>query len=98
MIMRIFQVVTRPGKEAAFSDFFHKTAIPLMQNTKGLISVMPGRARPDSPREFCFVMVWESLDALKAFVGTDYRTPHIDPAEDALVETRNIRHYDLVEL
>ncbi|MBS8228145.1 antibiotic biosynthesis monooxygenase family protein [Vannielia litorea] len=95
MIMRIFQVVTRPGKEAEFARFFHDTAIPLMKSTPGIAQVLPGAARPESPREFSFVMVWESLEALKAFVGEDYTTPHIDPAEDALVESRSIRHYDL---
>ncbi|MGR3795061.1 putative quinol monooxygenase [Vannielia sp. SX4] len=95
MIIRIFQVVTRPGKEEAFSRFFHDTAIPLMQGTPGIVQVLPGAARPETPREFSFVMVWESLDALKAFVGEDYTTPHIDPAEQALVESRSIKHYDL---
>ena len=95
MIMRIFQVVTRPGKEAEFARFFHDTAIPLMKSPPGIAQVLPGAARPESPREFSFVMVWESLEALKAFVGEDYTTPHIDPAEDALVESRSIRHYDL---
>ncbi|EAU45246.1 putative quinol monooxygenase [Salipiger bermudensis] len=98
MILRLFQVTTRPGKEAEFSRFFHEVAIPLMNTTDGIVSVLPGAARVDSPREFAFVMVWRDLDALKAFVGEDYTTPHIDPAEDALVESRSIRHYDLAEI
>lgn len=97
MIMRIFQVVVRPGKEAEFGRFFHETAIPLMRGTKGVVQVLPGAPRPESPRKFGFVMVWENLDALKAFVGDDYRSPHIDPAEADLVESRSIAHYDLVE-
>ncbi len=97
MIVRIFQVTTRPGKEDAFAKFFHETAIPLMKGTKGIVSVLPGAARSESPREFSFVMVWEDLDALKAFVGEDYESPHIDPAEAELVESRSIKHYDLVE-
>jgi hypothetical protein len=97
MILRIFQVVTHPGKEAAFARFFHETAIPLIKGTNGIVSVLPGAPRPDSPREFSFVMVWQDLDALKAFVGDDYQSPHIDPAEAELVESRSIRHYDLVE-
>ena len=32
-------------------------------------------------------MVWRDLDALKAFVGEEYQSPHIDPAEAELVET-----------
>ncbi|MHA7775073.1 antibiotic biosynthesis monooxygenase family protein [Roseibium sp. M-1] len=97
MIMRIFQVVIRPGKEADFSRFFHETAIPLMKGTPGIVSVLPGAARADSPREFSFVMVWKDLASLKAFAGEDYKSPHIDPAEAELVESRTIRHYDLVE-
>lgn len=98
MIMRIFQVITHPGKEEAFSTFFHDTAIPLMKGTEGIVTVLPGAPRPESPREFSFVMIWESLDALKAFVGEDYQSPHIDPAEAELVAHRTIKHYDLVEV
>ena len=97
MIMRIFQVVTKPGKEAAFERFFRETAIPLMKGTEGVVQLLPGAARPDSPREFSFVMVWRDLRALKAFVGEDYASPHIDPAEADLIESRSIRHYDLVD-
>ena len=96
MIMRIFQVTVRPGKKAEFSRFFHETAIPLMQNTEGIVQILPGAPRSETPREFSFVMVWSSLDALKAFVGEDFNSPHIDPAEAELVESRNIKHYDLV--
>ena len=96
MIMRIFQVVVRPGKEEEFGHFFHGTAIPLMKSTEGIVSVLPGAPRPDSPREFSFVMVWKDLDSLKAFVGEDYQSPHIDAAEAELVETRTIKHYEFV--
>ena len=97
MIMRIFQVVIRPGKEAEFAKFFYETAIPLMKGTEGIVTVLPGAPLPDSPREFSFVMVWKDLDALKAFAGEEYQNPHIDPAEAELVESRTIKHYDLVE-
>ncbi len=97
MIMRIFQVTSRPGKEQAFSTFFHDTAIPLMKNTKGIVQVLPGAPHADRPREFSFVMIWENLEALKAFVGDDYQAAHVDPAEDELVESRSIHHYELVE-
>lgn len=97
MIMRIFQLTTKPGKEAEFAKFFHDTAIPLMKGTDGIVQVLPGAPRADSPREFSFVMVWKDLDALKAFVGEDYESPHIDPAEAELVESRTIKHYEFVD-
>ncbi|WP_338548204.1 antibiotic biosynthesis monooxygenase family protein [Roseovarius phycicola] len=96
MIMRIFQVLVREGKEKEFGDFFHNTAIPLMKGMDGIVQVLPGAPRADSPREFCFVMIWRDLASLKAFVGQDYQSPHIDPAEAELVEARAIKHYDLV--
>lgn len=96
MIMRIFQVVTRTGKEKEFSDFFHQTAIPLMKSTEGIVEVLPGAPHSDSPREFSFVMVWRDLDALRKFTGENYQDPHIYPAEAELVESRTIKHYELV--
>lgn len=97
MIMRIFQVTVKPGKENEFSKFFHETAIPLMRGTKGIVQVLPGASRKDSPREFSFAMIWDGLESLKAFVGDDYQCPHIDPAEAELVEARSIKHYELVD-
>ncbi len=97
MIMRVFQVLTKPGKEREFGAFFHKIAIPLMKRTPGIVQVLPGAPRADSPREFSFVMVWKDLASLKAFVGEDYQSAHVDPAEAELVEARWIKHYDLVE-
>ncbi len=97
MIIRIFQVLARPGKEEEFSKFFHETAIPLMRGTEGIVTVLPGAPRANSPREFSFVMVWKDLRSLKRFVGEDYQSPHIDPAEAELVESRSIKHYELVE-
>ena len=80
MIMRVFQVTTKAGKEKDFGEFFHQTAIPLMKETEGIVQVLPGSPRADSPREFSFVMIW-----------------NVDPAEAELVESRSIKHYDLVE-
>ena len=97
MIMRIFQVTAKNGKEEEFGDFFHNTAIPLMRGTDGIVQVLPGAPRPESPREFSFVMIWKDLASLKAFVGDDYQTPHIDPAEAELVASRSIKHYEFVE-
>lgn len=97
MLMRIFQVTTRPGKEEEFGTFFHETAIPLMKGTPGIVQVLPGAPRSDSPREFSFVMIWKDLASLKAFVGDDYQSAHVDPVEAELVESRTIKHYDLIE-
>ena len=98
MIMRVFQVTTHPGKEADFGKFFHETAIPLMKATPGLKALYPGAPRESSSREFCMVMIWEDLDALKAFVGEDYDYPHIHDDEAELVAARTVKHYEFVDV
>lgn len=97
MIVRVFQVETQPGKEAEFADFFYNTAIPLMRRQGGLETLIPCAPRKESPNEFGMVMVWKDLEAMKAFVGEDWRSAHILPEEAALVKTRRINHYELVE-
>lgn len=96
MIMRIFQVTTQPGKAGEFGRFFHGTALPLMRRTEGLVDVWPGTPRADSPDDFCMVMLWRDLDALKAFAGEDYANPHILPEEAELVAARSISHYEFI--
>ncbi|MGV6805379.1 MAG: hypothetical protein ACWA49_14360 [Ruegeria sp.] len=97
MIIRIFQVVTRPGKEEEFGKFFNETAIPPMKETKGIVQVIPGAPHADTPREFSLVMVREDLEFLIAFVGDEISSPHIDSGEAELVESRSINHYEFVD-
>ena len=97
MIVRIFQVRTHPGKEAAFAKFFTETAIPLMRRQDGLERLIPALPRPESPHDFAMIMVWRDLAALEAFVGEDWREAHVDPAEAELVAERRLSHYDLAD-
>ncbi|NRG16191.1 antibiotic biosynthesis monooxygenase [Rhizobiales bacterium] len=97
MIIRIFRVTVHDGKRAEFEDFFRNTAIPLVRSQPGIISVAAGVPRPESPNEFCMIMVWKDVDSLKAFAGEDWREPHIHPDEAALVHDRSLHHYELAE-
>ena len=97
MIVRVFQVTVHEGKEKQFEEFFREEALPLVRRQPGLVSVTAGTPRPETPRAFCMVMVWQDVDALRAFASEDWRQPHILPEEAALVEARTLGHYDLVE-
>lgn len=95
MIVRIFQVSIFEDKVDEFRRFFIETAIPLVKSQPGLVSLTAGLPRPDSPTEFSMVMVWENVDAIRAFSGEDWQQPHIDPAEAELVRDRRLSHYEL---
>ena len=95
MIVRVFQVTVHDGRRDRFEDFFLNTALPLMREQPGLVSLTAGLPRAETPNEFCMVMVWRDLEAMKAFVGEDWRDPHIHPDEAELVRERTIHHYEL---
>ena len=96
MILRIFRVTVVPERLDAFRTFFLEKAVPLMRSTDGVEQVLLGLPRPESPNDFAVVMVWRDLQSLEAFLGGDWRVPHIDPDEIGVVETRALDHYDLV--
>ena len=97
MIVRVFQVTAQEGKEREFEEFFREEALPLVARQPGLVSVTAGVPRAETPRDFCMVMVWRDVESLKAFAGEDWQKPHIHPDEAALVESRTLSHYELVE-
>jgi quinol monooxygenase YgiN len=97
MIVRIFRVTVHPHKRAEFERFFVETGIPLTRAQPGLVSLTAGLPRPETPDEFAMVMVWRDLEAMKAFVGEDWRSAHIHPDEAEMVRERQISHYELVE-
>ena len=56
-----------------------------MQGQQGLESVSACLPEPTTPNDFAVIIVWRDLDSLRAFVGEDWRTPHIHPDEAGLV-------------
>ncbi|MCA0869621.1 antibiotic biosynthesis monooxygenase [Seohaeicola saemankumensis] len=95
MIVRIFRVVIYEEKIESFKSFMLETAMPLMRQQEGLVSIQPCLPRPETPTEFCLIMVWKSLDALVAFAGRDWQQPHIHPDEEGIVRERHLHHYEL---
>ncbi|TMV08032.1 antibiotic biosynthesis monooxygenase [Ruegeria sediminis] len=97
MIVRIFRAVIFDDKVAEFRKFLIGTALPFMRKQKGLVSITPCLPRAETPNEFCLVMVWETVDALAAFAGEDWRKPHVLPEEEGIVKERFLHHYDLAQ-
>ena len=94
--VRIFRVITEPGKRETSERFFRDNAVPLMKCPDGIEEITFGLPRPESPDEFCIVMVWRDLAALKAFVGENWQTAHVRPDEAGVVKERHIHHYELL--
>jgi len=95
MIIRIFHVKVREGKDQEFEEFCRTIAFPLVKRHDGLRSVVAGKPLAGEPGMFCITMVWESIEALVKFAGDDWKAARIEPEEEHLVEAINVEHYDL---
>ena len=96
MIIRTIHVVTRPGQEAAYSEFFHNRSLTLARQTEGIVFSLAGTARRETPNEFFFATIWRDMPSLRAFVGDDISKPSPAILETDFVESRTIKHFDLL--
>ena len=95
MIIRFFRAIVHEGMQEEFRTFFLETALPLVRSQEGLASVTVGLPREESPREFCMVMIWRDLEAVRRFAGREWNRAVIHPDEAHLLEETHVHHYEL---
>ena len=93
MIIRFFRAIVHEGKQEEFGAFFRDSMLPMVQSHDGLIDASIGFPSELSPREFCMVMRWRDLDALKGFAGEDWSEAVIHPDEGHLLAETHVHHY-----
>jgi heme-degrading monooxygenase HmoA len=94
MIIRVFRAVVHDGKQDEFKKFFLGTALPLVKSQQGLVSVSVGTPNERTPNEFVMVMVWQNLEALRAFSGNKWYEAVIHPDEAHLLKETFLHHYE----
>ena len=97
MIIRVYRCTVVAGKEAEFREFAFSKSHPWLREQPGLIAFYAGRPLPGSDeRTRCMVQIWESLSALQAAIGDDWREPRKLPEEArAFIESASVEHYEL---
>ncbi len=99
MIMRVYRCTVFAGKEAEFREYAFKSRHPWLREKAGLIAFFAGKPLADSSsRERCMVQLWESVQAIEAALGEDWRqTPTLPDEARTLVETANVEHFDVAD-
>lgn len=92
MIVRIFRARVRPGQQAAFEEKARALSVPLVRAQPGLLAFFPGRPLGDGD-EFVMVTVWRDLDALRGFVGDDWRQAVVPLEEVPFLWETSVQHY-----
>jgi heme-degrading monooxygenase HmoA len=99
MIMRVYRCTVAAGKEAEFREFVYSKRHPWLRKQRGLIGFYAGGPLPDSGRRArCMVQIWESIAAIEAAIGEDWRQPPTIPEEARLfVESASVEHYEIAD-
>ena len=98
MIIRVFRVKVREGKQSEFEKFFLKKAVPHVKSQPGLVSLTVGKPLPSSPDEFLMMMLWTDIESVKAFAGTEWEKAVILDDERHLIKEVFVYHYERINL
>jgi quinol monooxygenase YgiN len=93
MIIRIFRAKIRKGQVSAFKRMVQGQSIPWLESSDGMLGYFPGEPFCENAREFVMITLWRDLEALEAFVGTDWDNPVVTEDEAPLVEAMFADHY-----
>jgi hypothetical protein len=101
MICRLWRGWTTPENGDAYQRIVHTEVIPDIEARK-----IPGFRHIDLMKrdlgdevEFQTLMWFDSLDAIKAFMGQDYSISHVPPAAQAVLKRFDERaaHYEVID-
>jgi hypothetical protein len=101
MICRLWRGWTTPENAAAYERIVHSEVIPGIEARR-----IPGFRHIDLMKrdlgedvEFQTLMWFDSLEAIKAFMGQDYAVSHVPPAAQAVLKRFDERavHYDVID-
>jgi hypothetical protein len=101
MICRVWRGWTTPENAAAYEAVVRGQVIPGIEARAIAGFQQIDLMRRDLGREieFSTFMWFDSLDAVRAFIGEDYEVSHVPPAAQAVLERFDARaaHYDVLD-
>jgi heme-degrading monooxygenase HmoA len=97
MIARLWSARATPQLSTAYIEYFTQNVLPELQAVPGYVSAQVLTTADASEIEILVTTIWQSLDAITAFAGSDPEAAVVHPAAAALLTTydRRVRHLDL---
>jgi len=97
MIARVWHGYTKPEHADSYEAMLKPELLPGISKVKGYVGSYLLRRSTGADVEFITIMLWDSIDAIRAIAGADYETAVI-PEERRKYLTRydaNASHYDI---
>ena len=98
MIIRIFKATVPFELHSEFEIKFKEISVPLVQNSKGLITLDIARPYKWNPKEFLMISRWESENDLANFAGEHWNQAHIPMGMEKYIEHCEVYHFENIEL
>lgn len=99
MIIREWCGRTNPDKADEYPQHFRRSVIPGLRGIAGFIGATLSRRERDGRIEYLVLTRWQSMDAIRAFAGSQPEKAVVEPgAVAALIDfDQTARHYELIE-
>ncbi len=89
MIARVWHGYTKPEHADDYESMLKPELLPGISKVKGYIGSYLLRKRAGDEIEFITIMLWDSIDAIRAVAGADYETAVVPPER-----RKYLAHYD----
>ena len=98
MIARVWHGYTKPEDADAYEAMLKPELLPGISKVKGYQSSYLLRRRQGDEVEFITVMLWDSIDSIRAYAGETYETSVIPEERRKYLSRHDARalHYEVV--
>jgi heme-degrading monooxygenase HmoA len=85
VICRIWRATATPVGATAYREHFSKRVLPELRRIDGFACAYLLERQRDGEVEVLVMTLWESLDAVRAFAGTDIEAAVVEPEARAVL-------------
>ena len=100
MIARIWHGYTTPENADAYETMLKPEPLPGLGKTKGYRGSYVLRRAAGAEVEFITILLWDSIDAIKAVAGADYETAVVPEARRKVLSRYDAKavHYEVASV